>query len=60
MLKQTDGVNCGTILAADIVHLIKYGRPANKDDYTNNDMTEFQKYMQETVILAKQISQIVD
>jgi hypothetical protein len=60
MSRQTDGINCGAILAADIVHLIKYGRLEYKDDYTNNDMTEFRKYMQMTVILAKQISQIVD
>ena len=60
MSKQTDGVSCGNIRAADIVHLIKYGRRANKNDYINNGMTEFRKYMQMTVILAKQISQIVD
>jgi Ulp1 family protease len=58
MSKQTDGISCGAILAADIVHLIKYGRLANKDDYRNADMPEFRKYMQLTVILAKQISQI--
>jgi len=34
MSRQTDGINCGAILAVDIVHLIKYGRLANKDDYT--------------------------
>ena len=60
MSKQTDDVSCGVILAVDIVNLIKYGRLKNKDDYTNNDMTDFRKYMQMTVILAKQISQIVD
>ena len=60
MSKQTDGISYGAILAADIVHLIKYGRLANKDDYTNADMPEFRKYMQLTVILARQISQIED
>jgi Ulp1 family protease len=62
MSKQTDGtgISCGAILAADIVHLIKCGRLANKDDYTNADMPEFRKYMQLTVILARQISQIED
>ena len=40
MSKQTDGVSCGAILAADIVHLIKFGRQANEDDYTNADMPE--------------------
>ncbi len=50
----------GAILAADIVHLIKYGRLANKDDYRSADMPEFRKYMQLTVILARQISQIED
>ena len=58
MSRQTDGINCGAILAVDIVHLIKYGRLANKDNYTNADMTELRKYMQLTVILAKQISQL--
>ena len=38
MTKRTDGVSCGAILAADIVHLIKFGRLANEDDYTNADM----------------------
>ena len=37
---QIDGINCGAILAVDIVHLIKYGRLANNDDYTNADMPE--------------------
>ena len=60
MSRQTDGINCGAILAVDIVHLIKYGRLANKDNYTNADMTELRKYMQLTVILAKQISQLED
>jgi len=60
MSRQTDGINCRAILAADLVHLIKYGRLANKDDYTNADMPEFRKYMQLTVILAKQISQVED
>ncbi len=60
MSRQTDGISCGAILAADIVHLIKYGRLANKDDYTTADMPEFRKYMQLTVILAKQISQLED
>jgi len=60
MSKQTDGVSCGAILAADIVHLIKFGRLANEDDYTNADIPEFRKYMQLTVILAMQISQIED
>ena len=47
MSKQSDGVSCGAILAADIVHLIKFGRLANEDDYTTNaDMPEFRKYMQ--------------
>ena len=44
----------------EIEREIKIGRLANKDDYTNDDMTEFRKYMQLTVILAKQISQIED
>ena len=60
MSRQTDGVSCGALLAADIIHLIKYGRLANKYDYTNADMPEFRKYMQLTVILARQISQIED
>ena len=60
MSRQNDGINCGAILAADIVHLIKYARLANKDDYTNADMPEFRKYMQVTVILAKLISQLED
>ena len=60
MSKQTGGVSCGAILAADIVHLIKFGRLANEDDYTNADMPKFRKYMQLTVILARQISQIED
>ena len=58
--RQTDGINWGAILAADIVHLIKYGRLANKDDYTNADIPEFRKYMQLSVILTKQISHIED
>ena len=60
MSRQTDGINCGAILAADIAHLIKYGKLANKEDYTNADMPEFRKYMQLTVILAKQILQLED
>jgi hypothetical protein len=60
MSKQTDGISCGAILAADIVYLIKYGRLPNKDDYTNADMPEFRKYMQLTVVLAKQITQLED
>ena len=60
MSKQTDGISCGAILAADLVHLIKYGRLANKDDFTNADMPEFRKYMTLTVILAKQITQLED
>jgi len=60
MSRQTDGVSCGAILAVDIVHLIKYGRLATEYDYTNADMPEFRKYMQVTVILAKQISQRED
>ena len=56
MSRQIDGINCGAI----IVHLIKYGRLVNKDDYANADMPEFRKYMQLTVILAKQISQLED
>ena len=60
MSRQTDGINCGAILAADLVHLIKYGMLANKDDYANADMPEFRKYMHLTVILAKQISQLED
>ena len=35
-------------------------RERAKDDYTNDDMTEIRKYMQLTVILAKQISQKED
>ena len=57
MSRQTDGVSCGAILAADVVHLIMNERLANKYDYTNDDLTEFRKYKQLIVILAKQISQ---
>ena len=60
MSRQTDGISCGAILAADMDYLINYVRLVNKDDYTNADMTEFREYMQLTVILAKQISQIED
>ena len=57
MSRKIGGINCGTILAADVVHLIKYGKLANKDDYTTADVPEFRKYMQLAVIHAKQILQ---
>ena len=60
MSKQTDGQSCGAFLAADIAYLIKYGKLATKEDYTNNDMPEFRKFMQLTVILARQIAPIED
>ena len=42
------------------MHILEHLFTSREYDYTNNDMTEFRKYMQKTVILAKQISQIVD
>ena len=48
------------VSAADIVHLIKFGRLANDDEYINADIPKFRKYMQLTVILARPISQIED
>ena len=55
MISDQECQNRLMVSAAELYQLpiIKYGRLANKDDYTNADMPEFRKYMQLTVILAR-------